>query len=93
YGAITLFGGESGIYNNHLTTTAIADGNYLKSVLIEGNVVKGAATSLFIVGGFGNSATNNFVEATLRNNIFTGEILSFDNAMNATGNRITLTEQ
>ena len=93
YGAITLFGGETGIYNNHLTTTAIADGNYLKSVIIEGNIVKGAATSLFIVGGFGNNATNNTVEVTLKNNIFTGEILCFDNAMNATGNHVTLTEQ
>lgn len=93
YGAITLFGGITGIYNNHLTTTATADGNYLKSVVIEGNVIKGAATSLFIVGGFGNSATNNSVEATLKNNILTGEILSFENAMNATGNHVTLTEQ
>ena len=93
YGAITLFGGETGIYNNHLTTTAIADGNYLKSVVIEGNTVKGAATSLFIVGGFGNNATNNSVEVTLKNNIFTGEILSFDNVMNAAGNHVTLTGQ
>lgn len=93
YGAITLFGGETGIYNNHLTTTAIADGNYLKSVVIEGNVVKGAAISLFIVGGFGNNATNNSVEAILRNNVFSGEILSFENAMNATGNHVVLTEQ
>lgn len=93
YGAITLFGGESGIYNNHLTTTATADGNYLKSVVVEGNIVKGAAISLFIVGGFGNNATNNSVEAILRNNVFTGEILFFDNAMNATDNHVTLTEE
>lgn len=93
YGAITLFGGLTGIYNNHLTTSAIADGNYLKEVVIEGNVVKGAATSLFIVGGFGNNATGNSVEATLKNNTFTGEILCFDNAMNAMSNRVTLTEQ
>jgi len=93
YGAISLFGGITGIYNNHLTTTAIADGNYLRSVVIEGNTVMGAATSLFIVGGFGNNATNNSVEVTLRNNIFTGEILSLDNAMNATGNHVTITEQ
>lgn len=93
YGAIALFGAITGVYDTHMTTTAVADGNYLKSVVIEGNTVKGAAVSLYVVGGFGNNATNNSVEVTIKDNVFTGEILNFNDALNATGNKVTLTGQ
>jgi hypothetical protein len=93
YGAIALIGALTGIYNNYETTTATANGNGLRSIVIEGNSVKGAALSLFILGGYGNGADGNSVEVILKNNLFSGEILVFENAMNAAGNQVTVTEQ
>jgi hypothetical protein len=93
YGAIAVIGALTGIYSNYATTTATATGNCLKSITIEGNSIKGTALSLFILGGYGNGADNNTVEVALKDNLFSGEILVFENAMNAAGNQVTVTEQ
>lgn len=93
YGAIEVIGALTGIYSNYATTTATASGNSLRSIAIEENSVSGTALSLFILGGYGKGATGNSVEVALAGNLFSGDILYFENAMGAAGNNVTITEK